>query len=134
MLSLITALISLFFMPKYYRSTAILVPANPVLADKAHFLNPNIQGLYSYFGNGDDLDRIVGIASMDTVYKQLVDELDLVHYYRLQANEPSEAKQSMPENQSPKNLGKDPKLLRRKALKYLKEDLHLEKQSWVNSK
>jgi hypothetical protein len=84
-----------------------LVPANPALADKARLFNNNIEGLYSYFGTGDDLDRIFGIASMDTVYKQLVDSFQLVDYYELSGN--------------------DKNILRRKAVLELKDDLTFQK-------
>ena len=106
-ITLIVTSITLLIVPKYYRSFAVLVPANPALADKARLFNTNIEGLYSYFGTGDDLDRIFGIASMDTVYKQLVDSFKLVDYYRLSGN--------------------DKGVLRRKAVLELREDLTFQK-------
>jgi capsular polysaccharide biosynthesis protein len=105
--ALLVAAVSLFFIPKQYRSTSLLVSANPLLADKSHLLNPNIQYLYSVFGNGDDLERINGIATMDTVYKQLVDEFNLIEYYELK--------------------GADKNRKRFKAVKELKEDLVIQK-------
>ena len=83
MLSMVVALITVFLVPKYYRSNAKLISANPALADKSRLFNDQIQGLYSYFGSGDDLDRIIGVASMDTTYKQLVDRFNLTTYYSL---------------------------------------------------
>lgn len=80
-LSMVVALITVFIVPKYYRSNAKLISANPALADKSRLFNDQIQGLYSYFGSGDDLDRIIGIANMDTTYKQLVDRFNLTTYY-----------------------------------------------------
>lgn len=105
--SIMAAAITVYLMPAYYRSTATLVSANPVLADKARFFNSNIQNLYSYFGSGDDLDRIAGIADLDTTYKQLVDEFDLINYYALRGDSVS--------------------LLRRKAVLLLRKDLSLQK-------
>lgn len=81
--SVTAATLSVFSVPKQFTSTATIISANPVLADKARLFNTNIQGLYSYFGSGDDLDRIFGIADMDTTYKKLVDEFSLVSYYQL---------------------------------------------------
>ncbi|MBY0482255.1 MAG: hypothetical protein K2Q21_12920 [Chitinophagaceae bacterium] len=101
------ASITLLLVPKYYRSSAILLPANPALADKAHLFNNNIKELYSNFGSGDDLERLLGIAAMDTVNKQLVDEFNLVDYYQLKNDAPS--------------------VLRRKALIALKENLNLQR-------
>jgi len=105
--SMAVAAITVYVVPAYYRSTATVVSANPALADKARLFNTNIQGLYSYFGSGDDLDRIYGVADMDTTYKQLVDEFSLVDYYRLTGD-------SFP-------------LLRRKAVLRLRKDLDLQK-------
>jgi LPS O-antigen subunit length determinant protein (WzzB/FepE family) len=105
--TIIIATITVFLVPQYFRSTVTVVPANSVLADKARLFNNNIQNLYSYFGSGDDLDRISGIANMDTVYKTLVDEFSLVNYYKLDDD-------SMP-------------LLRRKAVLYLRKDLSYQK-------
>ncbi len=79
----IAATITVYLVPQYFRSSSTIVSANPVLADKARLFNNNIQGLYSYFGTGDDLDRIQGIADMDTTYKILVDEFSLIQYYQL---------------------------------------------------
>ncbi len=81
--SVTAATLSIFSVPKQFQSTATIISANPALADKARLFNTNIQGLYSYFGSGDDLDRIFGIADMDTTYKKLVDEFSLVSYYQL---------------------------------------------------
>ena len=105
--SVAAATITVFLVPQYFRSSAIIVSANPVLADKARLFNNHIQGLYSYFGSGDDLDRIYGIADMDTTYKKLVDEFSLVAYYKL-------------DNDSLN-------ILRRKAVLHLRKDLRLQK-------
>ena len=74
---------TVFLMPKHYRSAAKLISANPQLADKSRLFNENIQSLYSYFGSGDDLDRIMGIALLDTSLKQLVKDFNLINYYKL---------------------------------------------------
>ena len=79
----VAATVTVFVVTPYYQSTAIVVSANPVLADKARLFNTNIQNLYSYFGSGDDLDRINGVAEMDAGYEKLVDEFSLVTYYNL---------------------------------------------------
>lgn len=84
--SLIIALITLFIVPKYYRSTTVVIPASPVLADKARLFNNNIQSLYSFLGNGDDTETLMGIAKLDTVYYQLIDEFKLTDYYKTEGD------------------------------------------------
>lgn len=103
----IVATVTVFLVPKYYRSTSLVVSANTVLADKARLFNNQIQSLYNYYGSGDDLDRIYGIADMDTTYLQLVDSFSLLDYYQLKND-------SLP-------------VLRKKALKQLREDLTIRK-------
>ena len=107
LLILIITTLLLYLMPKHYRSTAIVVAANPALADKARLFNNNIQGLYSNFGSGDDLDRIYGLANLDTTFKLLVDEFNLITYYKIK--------------------GQDIALNRRKAVLNLRDDIELQK-------
>lgn len=106
-ISLVIAMATVFVMPKYYKSSAIVVAANPVLADKARLFNNNIQGLYSNFGSGDDLDRIDGLANLDTTFKLMVDEFKLTDYYKLKDENTALAK--------------------RKAVLNLREDVQLQK-------
>jgi capsular polysaccharide biosynthesis protein len=83
---LVAAGIVFFIMPPYYKSTAIVVAANPVLADKARLYNDNVEQLYSTFGDEDDLNRLYGIARLDNVYKLLVDKFALIKHYELEGN------------------------------------------------
>lgn len=105
--AMLVAFVTVLLVPKYFRSGARIIAANPQLTDKSRLFNENIQGLYSYFGSGDDLDRIIGVADMDTTYYQLVDQFNLIDYYRLDND-------SMP-------------LLRRKAILKLKKDISFQR-------
>ena len=79
----ITLLLLFFVLPKIYKSTGVIIAANPALADKSRILNSNVQHLYSPYGSGDDLNRLEAIAKLDTIYLQLVKGLKLVNYYEL---------------------------------------------------
>lgn len=105
--AMLVAFVTVLLVPKYFRSGARIIAANPQLTDKSRLFNENIQGLYSYFGSGDDLDRIIGVADMDTTYYQLVDQFNLIDYYGLDND-------SMP-------------LLRRKAILKLKKDISFQR-------
>jgi hypothetical protein len=83
---LIAATIVFFIMPPYYKSTAVVIAANPLLADKARLYNDNVEQLYSTFGGEDDLNRLYGIAGLDTTYKLLVNKFSLVQYYQIEGN------------------------------------------------
>ncbi|MBW0159944.1 MAG: hypothetical protein HYI21_10270 [Sediminibacterium sp. Gen4] len=120
--AMLVAFVTVLLVPKYFRSSARIIAANPQLTDKSRLFNENIQGLYSYFGSGDDLDRIIGIADMDTTYYQLVDQFNLMDYYQLDND-------SLP-------------LLRRKAVLKLKKDISFQRteqgqmrvQCWTKDK
>lgn len=79
----LVATITVFVVPPYFKSAATVVPGNAALADKGRIFNPNLRDLYSYFGTGDDLDRILGLADRDVSYLRLVDEFGLVNYFGL---------------------------------------------------
>ncbi len=82
----ITALLLFFVIPKSYKSTAVIVAANPVLSDKSRILNSNVQHLYSPYGSGDDLNRLEAIAKLDTLAIALVKEFKMVDYYEYADN------------------------------------------------
>lgn len=103
----VVSTIIVFLVPQYYKSKAVIVAANPALADMARLFNNNIQGLYSNFGSGDDLDRILGIANLDTTFETLVDEFNLTQYYKLKDTSLS--------------------LRKRKAVLKLQDDIELQK-------
>lgn len=83
LIMLLAFLLLFFVLPKYYKSQAVIVAANPALSDKSRLLSTHIQHLYSPYGSDDDLERLVGIANMDTVFLQLVNDFRLVDYYDL---------------------------------------------------
>jgi len=73
---------SLLVKPEYTAATKLL-PGNTVLADKARLMNPSIQHLYSFFGNGDDVDRLISMAGTDTILKQVALAFKLSNYYQI---------------------------------------------------
>ena len=105
--SLVITGITLLIVPKFYRSTTIVVPASPVLADKARLFNTNIQNLYSFFGNGDDTETLIGLAKSDTVFYALIDEFKLIDYY--------------------KTRGKNESVKRKRTVKLLQKDIDITK-------
>lgn len=78
----LTAGVIYLIKPKYTATTKVL-PGNAVLADKARLFNDEIQHLYSFFGSGDDLDRLMSMASMDTCLKQVIIAFNLINYYQV---------------------------------------------------
>ena len=83
MLSLLAVGIITFLKPRQYLSVATAVPASSVAADKSKIFNENIQALYSTLGSPDDLDMILGTASLDTVYLSVTDQFNLFDHYKI---------------------------------------------------
>ena len=71
------AAIGIFFLPKKYYSNAKIIPTNPVLTDKGRLFNRNIEGLYSIYGTGDDLDRLYALANTESSYRFIGDSFRL---------------------------------------------------------
>jgi hypothetical protein len=113
-LALMVASTTIIIIPKKYYAASYLLASNPSMADKSSLLHQHIQNLYSNFGSSDDLERIMGIASMDTIFNQLVDEFHLVQYYDLK--------------------GEEKNILRRKAMLALKDDIMMQKTDWSQLK
>jgi len=82
-ISMILAGAILFLKPNQYLSVATAVPASSFAADKSVFFNENIQSLYSTLGTPDDLDMILGTASLDTVYLAITDDFNLYDHYKI---------------------------------------------------
>ena len=76
-IAVFAAAVFVFVMTPQYESSTTLLAGNSQLADKARLFNPQIKDLYSSFGSGDDLDRILSIAEMDTTLKQVIAKCNL---------------------------------------------------------
>src|ERR1044072_1379949 len=72
-----------FLLPKKYLSVTTALPASSYATDKTSVFSQNLQALYSTLGLPDDLDRIVGTAHLDTVYRSVVAQLDLTGHFGL---------------------------------------------------
>jgi len=71
----------LFIKPKEYLAVATALPASSYAADKGAVFNENIEALYPGLGTSDELDKILGTAQLDTIYKTLVDSFSLAKDY-----------------------------------------------------
>lgn len=71
-------------LPTEYKSVATISPVNIQLADKAKLFNPNIKDLYSFYGNGDDIERIESANDWNSIYRAIVVEYNLARYFKIQ--------------------------------------------------
>ena len=78
------ALVLLFTAQKQYLSTVTALPANSLAFDKGRIFNNSIQELYSSLGTPDELDPIIGTAKLDTLYRAMVNDFNLVAHYAVE--------------------------------------------------
>ena len=81
--TLIISTVIVFLVPKRYLSVATALPASSYATDKTSVFSQNLQNLYSTIGLPDDLDKIIGTAHLDTVYRSVVTQLDLTEHFGL---------------------------------------------------
>lgn len=86
-LATIIALIFVLLSPKKYLSVATALPVNSLTADKARVFNSSIEALYSDFGSPDELDKIEGTATLDTIFIAASKELRLPEHYSINSGE-----------------------------------------------
>jgi uncharacterized protein involved in exopolysaccharide biosynthesis len=78
--TIITTAIVLFI-PKRYSATATALPVPAYATDKTSLFSQNLQSLYSSIGLPDDLDKIVGTAHLDTVYRSVIAQFNLMEHF-----------------------------------------------------
>ena len=91
-LTLIASILALgasLLSPKKYLSTATALPVNVMVNERSRIFNPNIQVLYSDFGTPDELDKLEGTATLDTIYLAAAEELGLARHYGIDAGNES---------------------------------------------
>jgi hypothetical protein len=81
LLSAIIAYVVSILSPKEFLSEATALPANSMIADKARIFNKNIEALYSDIGTPDELDRLEGTGTLDTLYIAASDSFQLGSHY-----------------------------------------------------
>lgn len=89
------ALLAALLAPKLYLGSTTALPANPLLADKARILNPNIEVLYTEVGTIDDLDKLEGTTKLDTLYRAAVDSFGLAVHYGLDTTQGDAAEKAV---------------------------------------
>jgi uncharacterized protein involved in exopolysaccharide biosynthesis len=82
-ITLVVTSVIVFLVPKRYVSITTALPASSYATDKTSVFSQNLQNLYSTIGLPDDLDKILGTAHLDTVYRSVVVQLDLTTHFGL---------------------------------------------------
>jgi len=82
------SLFGLWLTPSLYKSESTAVASSVVAADPARLFNRQIQHLYSPLGSSDQLDLLVGSGKLDTVYRPLVRQFNLIDHYSISRTDP----------------------------------------------
>jgi uncharacterized protein involved in exopolysaccharide biosynthesis len=93
-LSMLAVGIVIYTRPSQYLSTATAVPTTSYASDKSKIFNQNLQTLYSELGTADDLDMILGVAQLDTVYLSVSDSFNLYDHYKIKGTQQEKRIQS----------------------------------------
>ncbi|MHB1921504.1 MAG: Wzz/FepE/Etk N-terminal domain-containing protein [Chitinophagaceae bacterium] len=86
--ALVVSTLVAFLIPPQYVSQAVLLPANPSLGDRSNLFRTDFELPGNYFGNGDDLDRLLAEAQAPSVIRYLVDRFGLVDHYGIRRSQP----------------------------------------------
>ncbi len=72
-----------FLIPRQYQATATLLAGNSLMSDRSVIFSENRMSPVSNIGSAEDMDRITSLATLDTVFKMIVDTFDLVKHYKI---------------------------------------------------
>jgi len=76
-----------FALPKKYEATAELFVANPLYADRNNIFRNRNAEFINYFGNEDDIDKVMAIAKSDVARQLILDKQDLAKVYGLDTSQ-----------------------------------------------
>jgi uncharacterized protein involved in exopolysaccharide biosynthesis len=77
-----------YLLPNLYKASVVIFPGNSSLNDRNYYYNPNIQNLYSKFGGGDDIDRLMETSALPSIYDKIADSFKLAKAYNINENNP----------------------------------------------
>lgn len=75
---------------KKYKAEADFIISNPLYADRNNLFRTRDTRFVDYFGGDDDIDRVLVIASSDTLRNYLTDKLNLWEAYKLDKSNPED--------------------------------------------
>ena len=78
-----------FIIPQKYEADTIFVLKNPLYADRNNIYN-NETKFIDYFGNEDDIDRLIGMAGSDTVQNKIIRDMHLAMVYDYDTTNPKD--------------------------------------------
>ena len=83
MLCMLLSVAVVYIMPKQYKSSTTVLPANPKVIDKNFLYGNNILELNSSYGMEEDLDRLLTTLRLSSNFSTLVDSFKLIQHYTI---------------------------------------------------
>ncbi|HEY0262080.1 MAG TPA: hypothetical protein VGB95_03580 [Chitinophagales bacterium] len=85
--TILTAVFSWFFMKDYFMSSARLFPINVMYTDRYIMFNTGDATHIPYFGEKEDVGRLLGVATSEDVKQYLINKHNLVSVYEIDTTE-----------------------------------------------
>lgn len=81
--AIVAALVALFGMDEYYKSSAQLYPVNQTLSDRSSMFNLTAAPTSSYYGDKNDVSRVLSISNSSTVMDEVIAKYKLADHYKI---------------------------------------------------
>lgn len=88
--AVVVALVSLLFLDNYYKATTLFYAASPDLARPEAF-SDNQGGRQQFFGNEQDIDRLLSIAESGELADSMIRKFNLYEHYQIDTARPKAA-------------------------------------------
>lgn len=79
-----------FVRKKKFKAEGNFIIANPLYADRNNIFRTTDMNFVDYFGGEDDIDRVIAIATSDTVRAMVAERLNLAEAYKLDLSKPED--------------------------------------------
>ncbi len=78
----LSVVITLFFMPEYFKSSVNFYPSNPIMTDRQVLYSQSAGEIeIDYFGSSGDVDRILTLAYTSGIIDYIINKFHLVEHY-----------------------------------------------------
>jgi uncharacterized protein involved in exopolysaccharide biosynthesis len=86
--AVVAAVIALFVLDEYYLSQSVFYPINQAHNDKNVIFNSTSGTAVSYYGDKNDVNRLLTMANSKQLIEEIIDSFGMVEHYKIDRNEP----------------------------------------------
>jgi capsular polysaccharide biosynthesis protein len=84
--AIIAALVSLFVLDEYFKSSTQFYPVNQGLSDRSAMFNTTGTSTVNYYGDKNDVNRVLSIANSTNIIDEVISKYNLVAHYKIDKN------------------------------------------------